>query len=114
MFMVKSFKIVILSIFFFLKKFSFLIWNVSLLTFTSIILLFISQVVLILVTSVSTLPFIPFSKKKKSPMNTIQLCKVLYKSGLEMYAMHNCNLHKMHSESSFPDNVNKNDSFSIT
>lgn len=51
---------------------------------------------------------------KNNQVNTIQLCKVLYENGSKKYAMYNCNLYKKHSESYFPDDVNKNDSLTLT
>lgn len=50
---------------------------------------------------------------KKGQVNTIQLYKVLRENGSKKYAIYNCNLHKIHSVSSFPDEVNKNDTLKL-
>ena len=46
-------------------------------------------------------------------MTKIKLCKVYVKNDSTMYAIYNCNLHRKHSESSFPDDVNKNDTLKL-
>ena len=50
---------------------------------------------------------------KNNPVTQIKLCKVYMKSDSTKYAIYNCNLHRKHSESFFPDDVNKNDTLKL-
>lgn len=49
----------------------------------------------------------------RNQVNTIQLSKVLHRNGSKKYAMCNCNLQKMHSDSPSPEYVKRTDTIKL-